>query len=315
MDSEAPNNTEDRGSGAVEGGTARAFFRSVVSRMRGGGARATTKAAAKTATKAAAKTATKAAAKTATKAAAKASTKVTKTSVKTVAKITDISSNALDGVDAKNESNLTREKLTVDYERGGLFKVLGRVSIFGFNFLRNGIAGTAVFEVYDRSCDGKEVRPIKDHFLFGALSGSVFKFCNSGFDIVEKQLMRKHSVSPNAFRPSFLFSSLSYHVVTHSLLFGSYECSRRQLMYQSEYHYDDFNKEDFIAIGLAGCIGGFSQAVGSHVLEPLESNAGKGGLKAIQVQVKSVLTQPRVLFFSMFATSLGFLAFEYGKYV
>ena len=230
------------------------------------------------------------------RASSKAATKV---SIKTVAKLTDRASQALDVHASSEESNLTKQKLSSDFNKGGLQKVLKRFATAGFTFLKNGLAGTVLFEIYDQP-NLVDSRDLKYHFLLGGLAGAGYKTCLSGFTILEQR-------SLNILSPRPLARSLSYHIVGHSLLFGTYETVKRCLVGETE-EIAHSHTSDLAFIGVAGGFAGVLHSSFSHYGESLETV----GVKLAQ-QLRTV-PPIRSIGLSFVGSCLGFVAFEYGKF-
>jgi len=250
--------------------------------------------------------------------------------------------------------------------------------------LKNTILGAAAFETYEKTIsyfDSRTSKSDKDcnihhnhqhvikspflmkedafsrasvsqHFGAGACAGSIHAILSilqqSTSYLYQQQQQIKmqwnhHLISKKA---PWGFSYTIHHTLAHSVLFSSYEWTRRFLRFEvMEMRKDDINHEnkseqspffsvdnDVIIIGVSGGIAGQIQHIVSHYTEQifnlntdnvnvkhsLDLTSKNGGTQSnIQrfLATRGAITAPSLtsIMVAFFPSALGFLAFEFGK--
>lgn len=190
------------------------------------------------------------------------------------------------------------------------------------------------------SVDSMDRATLPQHFLAGAMGGSAHAMLSLALDMKFERAssVAGQQVSRGPIRlqaPSLRYSAASilHHSAAHSVLFGSYQMTKRLLLPSDSRHstalIDDayYDKMHVVAsIAAAGGLAGQFQHVASHLTEQWL------GLSEVEAagRIKSNATLPSSLFRQLtsatfptwrstmlaFAPSaIGFLAFEYGKLI
>jgi hypothetical protein len=180
---------------------------------------------------------------------------------------------------------------------------VGRLKKIGVSLGKSTFLGMLVFESYGYSIE--HLAPLQDkdsqhrdeyaraslpaHFASGACAGSLHGIVDAAFERVAL---------------SRLPVNLLHHGIAHSVLFGSYEGVKRLIINESEsgeqHHF-------LLKIVAAGGLAGQIQLMTSHVTEHVLFN---------RVSLRNIpLPTLRPLLWSFPGTAIGFLAFEYGKYL
>lgn len=272
--------------------------------------------------------------------------------VRRIARASDRASTGLDLVEAASSDDYggiaASEKTKSAI--GRIKDALRRVPAFMTTLAKNTVLGMAVFATYEgvveydlpyqgeqdtdekaASADPFASASMPRHISAGFLAGSAHAGINYAMDGIGRlrQLtaldraqpslgMAKGTVSP-------FFPYMLHHAISHSVLFGTYEGTKR-LMVPSlggrslKDDENDVHYSNLLAIGLAGGIAGSAQHVVSNYTETVcvtsYSKIWQNDMTLAQrcrLMPRFPLPSVRTLAFAFFPSSLGFIAFEYGK--
>ena len=293
--------------------------------------------------------------------------------IKKVAKVSDRASTGFDLVDAASTSeDSPSSKKSI--------RTWTRVSNFFGNLTKNTILGTAVFLTYedliDRFEDGNDNNSIEEvntssidpyensltttttlpqHYAAGFCAGCVHACLGRAIDVVYRIKMQIYQQywhqekSASSLVSSIMHSSnnppfsryLLHHAASHTVLFGSYETTKRITMLafppqikigririnnnntaiddedivtggnENDDDYSSYLDDRFFIVAFAGGIAGISQQIISDYTEQLmtqRSLTRKNWPSINKPSIKSLLL-------ASIPTAIGFVAFEYGKEV
>ena len=293
--------------------------------------------------------------------------------IKKVAKVSDRASTGFDLVDAASTSeDSPSSKKSI--------RTWTRVSNFFGNLTKNTILGTAVFVTYedliDRFEDGNDNNSIEEvntssidpyensltttttlpqHYAAGFCAGCVHACLGRAIDVVYRIQMQIYQQywhqekSASSLVSSIMHSSnnppfsryLLHHAASHTVLFGSYETTKRITMlasppqikfgririnnnntaiddedivtggHENDDDYSSYLDDRFFIVAFAGGIAGISQQIISEYTEQLmtqRSLTRKNWPSINKPSIKSLLL-------ASIPTAIGFVAFEYGKEV
>ena len=261
--------------------------------------------------------------------------------VRRIARASDRASTGLDLVEAASSKDA--DGFSSDQKRkdafGRIKDALRRVPAFMTTLAKNTVLGMAVFATYEgvveydlpyqgeqdtdeeaASADPFASASMPRHISAGFLAGSAHAGINYAMDGIGRlrQLTAKGTVSP-------FFPYMLHHAISHSVLFGTYEGTKRLMvpsLGESSLKDDenDVHYSNLLAIGLAGGIAGSAQHVVSNYTETVcvttYSNTWRNDMTLAQrcrLMPRFPLPSVRTLAFAFFPSSLGFIAFEYGK--
>jgi len=206
----------------------------------------------------------------------------------------------------------------------------------GSSFIRSSIAGGAVFTAYDfislkyavtSSVKWEERTSVPPTVAFcvggvgGALHASIVLLWERATAEITKRvrplMSSNHFFSSTSPPPLYLHTTgtLLAHSVSHAVLFSSYEYAKIQILRQiSKRSISNLDDREFLlysSSALAGAIAGLvSEVFGFYSLPFSEFGFGRNS----RIAFRSLGYPPaRSLFSSMIPSSLGFLAYEYGR--
>lgn len=279
--------------------------------------------------------------------------------VRRIARASDRASTGLDLVEAASSEDTvegTKETNGGNRDVGNRVKdILRRVPAFMTTLAKNTVLGMAVFATYEGvveydllsssfSSDPRKGErsdmihsdPFAEASLYrhvgaGFLAGTAHAGVNYTMEGIAQtgRTMFSGVTKTAATAPSPFLPYMMHHAISHSVLFGSYEGTKRLLMAtlgaqrdnnndRDDHHENDFS--NLCAIGLAGGIAGIAQHVVSEytegVLVASYSKIWRKNLTLTQrlnLLPRASLPSARVLAMAFIPSSIGFVAFEYGK--
>jgi len=167
--------------------------------------------------------------------------------------------------------------------------------------------------------DAMERATLTQHFLAGSLGGASHAILSLGMEmklvqginlkVTNASMMNKfHLQYPTI---NYSLSSLFHHSWAHAVLFGSYQTTKRLLLSNITLPNNNNNYDISYAaiISIAGGIAGQLQHVTSHLSEQY---LGVSGLKVSSFR-RLTLPTFRSTLLAFPTSSIGFVAFEYGK--
>ena len=275
--------------------------------------------------------------------------------VRRIARASDRASTGLDLVEAASseEGGAKSEVRRQDFS-GRMKDAMKRVPSFMATLAKNTVLGMAVFATYegvveyelqsssanDRngiivSSDPFAAASLSRHVIAGFLAGTAHAGVNYTMDgmVRMRHNMFGGVAKGTAPAPSPFLPYTMHHAISHGVLFGSYEGTKRVLVpflgggigeknHHKANHDDDENMHysNLLAIGLAGGIAGTLQHVVSEYTETtFVSSYSQIWQKdwtfseRLQLLPRASLPSPRALAMAFIPSSIGFVAFEYGK--
>ena len=271
--------------------------------------------------------------------------------VRRIARASDRASTGLDLVEAASSEDsggiVAGEKTKSAI--GRIKDALRRVPAFMTTLAKNTVLGMAVFATYEGVVDydlafqteqerNEEVvstdpfasASMPRHISAGFLAGSAHAGINYAMDGIVRLRpltalgraqpslgMVKSTASP-------FFQYMLHHAISHSVLFGTYEGTKRLMVSSLRGNTlnddeNDIHYGNLLAIGLAGGIAGSAQHVVSNYTETVcvtsYSKIWQNDMTFAQrcrLMPRLPLPSVRTLAFAFFPSSLGFIAFEYG---
>ena len=174
--------------------------------------------------------------------------------------------------------------------------------------------------------DDMDRATLPQHFFAGGMAGISHSILSLTFEIKKSDVAASKGRTTNPIHlhfPTFRYSSayITHHSLAHSVLFGSYQTSKRMLINSIPDSTKDEENNDSIrhiaSITLAGGIAGQFQHITSHISEQClglvnESKNSTSLLRRLKVASWPSL---RSTLLSFPPSAIGFLAFEYGKMV
>ena len=275
--------------------------------------------------------------------------------VRRIARASDRASTGLDLVEAASSEEASAKSEVPRQDFSGRIKdVMRRVPAFMTTLAKNTVLGMAVFATYksvveyelpsssanDRdgdivSSDLFAAATLSRHIAAGFLGGTAHAGVNYTMDGMVRM---RHNffggvAKGTAPAPSPFLPYMMHHAISHGVLFGSYEGTKRVLIsflgggigentHHKANHDDDENMHysNLLAIGLAGGIAGTLQHVVSEYTETtFVSSYSQIWQKdwtfseRLQLLPRASLPSPRALAMAFIPSSIGFVAFEYGK--
>ena len=284
--------------------------------------------------------------------------------VRRIAKASDRASTGLDLVEAASSEEgsskleVQRQDLSVRVK-----DVMRRVPAFMATLAKNTVLGMAVFATYESvveyewpssspassssANDGNgEIVPFDPlssaslswHVTAGFLAGTAHAVVNYTMD----GMMRMRTnilgglVTGTVPASSPFVPYMMHHAISHGILFGSYEGTKRMLIPflasgvggENNHHRDNHGDDDenvhysnLLAIGLAGGIAGTAQHIVSEYTETtfvasytkICQAKGLTFSERLQLLPRASLPSVRALAMAFLPSSIGFVAFEYGK--
>lgn len=190
-----------------------------------------------------------------------------------------------------------------------------------------GQSPTEALQPDDEHDDAMERATIPQHFFVGSLGGTSHAVLSLALEMKlyrnestlakQEQGMNSKVAKLNRFHlqyPTINYSlaSICHHSLAHAILFGSYQATKRTLLSNVSLPDDNNNIQDIThatVIATAGGIAGQLQHITSHLSEQYL------GISGTRVSSFRHLTWPtfRSTLFAAPASSIGFVAFEYGK--
>ena len=275
--------------------------------------------------------------------------------VRRIARASDRASTGLDLVEAASSEEASAKSEVPRQDFSGRIKdVMRRVPAFMTTLAKNTVLGMAVFATYESVVEyelpsssvndgnGNIISPdpfaaatLSRHITAGVLAGAAHAGVNYTMDGMVR--MRHNSfggvAKGTAPAPSPFLPYTMHHAISHGVLFGSYEGTKRVLIsflgggigentHHKANHDDDENMHysNLLAIGLAGGIAGTLQHVVSEYTETtFVSSYSQIWQKdwtfseRLQLLPRASLPSPRALAMAFIPSSIGFVAFEYGK--
>lgn len=273
--------------------------------------------------------------------------------VRRIARASDRASTGLDLVEAaSSEEGSNKSEVHQRQDLSGRIKdAMRRVPAFVATLAKNTVLGLAVFATYESVVEYELPSPPKtnddsvpsDPFAAASLSrhvtaGFLAGTAHAGVNYTMDGMVRmRNKILGGAVKgtalavPSPFLPSMTHHAISHSILFGSYEGSKRLLILtfgndetnrHTETNYNEDNHYgNLLAIGLAGGIAGTFQHV---VSEYTEITIGTSYTKIWQANdltfserlrllPRASMPSARVIGMAFVPSSIGFIAFEYGK--
>jgi len=185
---------------------------------------------------------------------------------------------------------------------------------------------TSSEELADENDDSMERATLPQHFIAGGLGGASHAILSLGLEMklhnkstIPQQGMNYKVTNPNMLNRfhlqyptmNYSLSSLLHHSMAHAVLFGSYQTTKRLLLSNITLPNNNNNYDISHAamISTAGGIAGQLQHVASHLSEQYL------GISGPRVSSFRYLTLPtlRSTLLAFPISSIGFVAFEYGK--
>ena len=174
--------------------------------------------------------------------------------------------------------------------------------------------------------DDMDRATLPQHFFAGGLAGISHSILSLTFEIKKSDVAASKGRTTNPIHlhfPTFRYSSayITHHSLAHSVLFGSYQTSKRMLINSIPDSTKDEENNDFIghivSITLAGGIAGQFQHVTSHLSEQCLGLVNERKNSTSLLRRLKVASWPslRSTLLSFPPSAIGFLAFEYGKMV
>jgi len=192
-----------------------------------------------------------------------------------------------------------------------------------------GLIHTAPEELVDENDDAMDRATLPQHFIAGGLGGASHAILSLGLEMklsnksninaIQQQEMnykvtntsmmnRFHLQYPTM---TYSLSSLFHHSIAHAVLFGSYQTTKRMLLSNITLpnNKNNYDISHAAMISTAGGIAGQLQHVTSHLSEQYL------GISGPRVSSFRYLTLPtlRSTLLAFPISSIGFVAFEYGK--
>ena len=174
--------------------------------------------------------------------------------------------------------------------------------------------------------DDMDRATLPQHFLAGGLAGISHSILSLAMDIKKSDLAASKGRTTSGSTanlinrynfPTFRYSSvyITHHSLAHSVLFGSYQTSKRMCLIKDEENNDSILH--IASITMAGGIAGQIQHVTSHLSEQCLGlvNETKNFTSLLQRLKVASLPSFRSTLLSFPPSAIGFLAFEYGKMV
>ena len=271
--------------------------------------------------------------------------------VRRIARASDRASTGLDLVAASSEDTggIVSDQKRTDVV-GRLKDTLRRAPAFVATLAKNTVLGMAVFATYEgvveydlpshsqqdinkeaASTDPFASASMSRHISAGFLAGSAHAAVNYAMDGIVRlrQLTASGRAQPLSgmvkSTASPFFPYMLHHAISHSFLFGTYEGAKRLMVSsfggstvngdENDVHYGNL-----CAIGLAGGMAGSAQHVVSNYTEEIcvtsYSKIWQNDMTLAQrwhQMPRLSLPSGRALAFAFLPSSLGFVAFEYGK--
>jgi hypothetical protein len=233
--------------------------------------------------------------------------------VKQIARIADQGSTLKDVVDSASA-----ESIGDVYKRQGWRGIPVAAGRAAYNFGKAAALGAVLFETYDHIIESAAPGTVPFHalpFIAGGLAGSAHAGASALVDTGERTaLTRAFSLTP-----PFPVHRLFHHSITHSVLFGSFESTKRLLLGAVEEKDVEGGSEVVsnvsvthgCTVAVAGGIAGCLSHVASHYTEIWEEtgsvffNNGRA-LRLPPIQLRAVGA-------AFLPSALGFVAFEYAK--
>ena len=272
--------------------------------------------------------------------------------VRRITRASDRASTGLDLVEAASSEN--SGGIISDQKRKGVVgrmkDALRRIPAFMTTLAKNTVLGMAVFSTYEgvveydlsshaeqgineeaASTDPFAAASMPRHIGAGFLAGSAHAGVNYAMDGIVRlrQLTALGRAQPSLGlvkgTASPFFPYVLHHAISHSVLFGTYEGTKRFMVSsfgggslkddENDVHYGNL-----LAIGFAGGIAGSAQHLVSNYTEEVcvtsYSKIWEKHLTLVQrcrLMPRLSLPSGRALAFAFLPSSLGFVSFEYGK--
>jgi len=224
---------------------------------------------------------------------------------KQLAKLADKSSTIFDVAEAASPSSI-RET----YAKTGLRGLPSFMTRASATFAKNALLGTILFETYEYTIALPPPPFLSPHllpFAAGGLAGSAHAAFASVADTSSASLSSRSLLLD----PPFPLHRLGHHVLTHSILFGSFETLKRTLL-GLEVTEEEVKGSSSVSlihgsvVAFSGGVAGSLSAIASHYSEAWEV---EGRVTCPQLPRPT----PRALMAAFAPSALGFLAFEYAR--
>lgn len=193
-----------------------------------------------------------------------------------------------------------------------------------------GLIHTASEELVDENDDAMDRATLPQHFMAGGLGGASHAILSLGLEMKLSNKSNNLNAIPqqgmsykvtnatvmNRFHlqyptMTYSLSSLFHHSMAHAVLFGSYQTTKRMLLFNitPPNNKNNYDISHAAIISIAGGIAGQMQHVTSHLSEQYL------GISGPRVTSFRYLTLPtlRSTLLAFPTSSIGFVAFEYGK--
>ena len=282
--------------------------------------------------------------------------------VRRIAKASDRASTGLDLVEAASSEDAITGGNNKSDIGGRLKDVMRRVPAFMATLAKNTVLGMAVFATYESvvecelpsssssysspaetkddivSSDSFAAASLSRHVTAGFLAGTAHAGVNYTMDALVRM---RHTIWGSAVKgtalaaPAPFLPYTMHHSISHGILFGSYEGTKRMLVpflaggvggennHHRDIHDDDENAHygNILAIGLAGGIAGTLQHVASEYTETALVTSYSKIWQAndltfserLHLLPRASMPSARALAMAFVPSSIGFVAFEYGK--
>ena len=277
--------------------------------------------------------------------------------VRRIARASDRASTGLDLVEAASSEDTVTVGNKSDI--GGRLKdVMRRIPSFMATLAKNTVLGMAVFAAYERvvecelptsssspssspaetnddvvASDPFATASLSRHVTAGLLAGTAHAGVNYTMDALVRMRHTMFAGAAKGVRTATapFVPYTMHHAISHGVLFGSYEGTKRVLMStfgsdgknrHTQTNYDeDTHYSDLLAIGLAGGIAGTLQHVVSEYTETtfvtsysqIWQAKGLTFSERLQLFPRASMPSARALGMAFVPSSIGFVAFEYGK--